>query len=401
MKQLLVYILAGALALFTAGAALRADAQEAPASPQGETLYSAAQLDQLLAPIALYPDALLSQVLMAATYPLEVVAAARWVRDPRNAALKGDALTAALAEQNWGPSVKSLVPFPQVLEMMDTHLDWMQKLGDAFLAQETDVMNGVQRLRSRAVTSGSLKTTDEQVVMPRGQTIVIEPANPRVIYVPVYDPLVIFGVWPYPLYPPYYFPPPPGYIVEPTLITGFYFSAGFATVNWLWGWGYFDWPRHRIHIDPHRFNVINARRPPVTRNIWVHEHYHRRGVPYPSPALRSRFAPVHPAAPAGRRDFRGFEPRPRVAPPATRPRAAPAPRREPRPVVPPAFRDFSSGADVRRDAERGRTSRRDMSPQRPAPSRQSAPPRERRAPGGDADPGRRSGGGDRRSRDGR
>ncbi len=249
MKQLLVYILAGALALFTAGAALRADAQEAPASPQGETLYSAAQLDQLLAPIALYPDALLSQVLMAATYPLEVVEAARWVRDPHNASLKGDALTAALGEKDWAPSVKSLVPFPQVLEMMDTHLDWMQKLGNAFLAQEADVMNAVQRLRSRAVAAGSLRTTDEQVVKHQGQTIVIEPASPEVIYVPVYDPLAIFGVWPYPLYPPYYFPPPPGYIVEPTLITGLYFSAGFVTVNWLWGWGYVDWPRHRIHID--------------------------------------------------------------------------------------------------------------------------------------------------------
>lgn len=260
-------------------------------------------------------------------------------------------------------------------------------------------MNAVQRLRSRAVAAGSLRTTDELVVAPEGRTIVIRPANPGVIYVPVYDPLLIFGVWPYPAYPPFYFPPPPGYIVEPTLITGFYFSAGIVTVNWLWGWGYFDWPRHRVHIDVHRFNVINARRPPVTRNVWVHNHYHRRGVPYPSPSLRSRFAPVRPRVPVPHRDFRGFEPRPRVAPRVTPPRpreTRPAPARPAPRQPPPAFRDFSSGADARRDAERGRTSRRDMSPQRPG----AAPSREGRAPGRGAAPDRRSGGGNRR-RDGR
>lgn len=384
MKQPLVYIAAGILALSAAGAPLRAGAQETPTSPPAGAVYSEAQLDQLLAPVALYPDALLSQVLMAATYPLEVIEAARWVRDPHNASLKGEALTRALGEKDWAPSVKSLVPFPQVLDMMDTHLDWMQNLGDAFLAREADVMNAVQRLRSRAVAAGNLHTGDEMAVVPEGRTIVIRPANPGVIYVPVYDPLVVFGAWPYPAYPPFYFPLPPGYIVAPTLTAGFYFSTGIVTVNWLWGWGYFDWPRHRIHIDVHRFNVINRRRPPITRDVWVHNRYHRRGVPYPSPSLRSRFAPVRPRVPAPHRDFRGFEPRPRAVPQVTPPRTG-EPRRPP-----PAFQDFSSGADARRDAERGRTSRRDMSPRRPAPSR------EERAPRRGATPDRRSGTGDRR-----
>lgn len=421
MKHTLAYILAAVLTLSAAGAPLRAFGQETPATPQAGSLYSEAQLDQLLAPVALYPDALLSQVLMAATYPLEVVEAARWVKDPHNAQLKGDALNAALGDEDWAPAVKSLVPFPQVLEMMDSHLGWMERLGNAFLAQEGDVMNTVQRLRSRAVGAGTLKTSEEQAVKREGQTVVIEPTNPEVIYVPVYDPFIVFGVWPYPAFPPYYFPPPPGYIVEPTLITGFYFSAGFVTINWLWGWSYFDWPRHRVHIDVHRFNVINAHRPPIRRDIWIHDHFHRRGVPYPTPNLRSRFAPLRPGVPERRRDFRGFEEHPRGIPPGAPPRTTPAPRREPHPAppsrpphtgapsplrppagrpLPPAFQDFSGGAGVHRDAERGRTSRRDMSPLRPAPSREGAPSRQGRTPGRGEAPGGRSGG-ERRPRGGR
>jgi hypothetical protein len=136
------------------------------------------ELEQLVAPIALYPDSLMAQILMASTYPLEVVQAGRWAK--KNKDLKGDALTAALEQQNWDPSVKSLVNFPQVLDMMSEKLDWTQKLGDAFLAQQKEVMDTVQKLRAKAEAEGNLKTTKEQkvVVEKETQTIVIESSSP-------------------------------------------------------------------------------------------------------------------------------------------------------------------------------------------------------------------------------
>ncbi len=424
MKELVNHIVAGAFILIAVIGPVSTGAQESPSSTpaSGESVYTEEQLDQLLAPIALYPDALLGQVLMAATYPLEVVEAARWVSDSNNASLKGDALSAALSNEDWAPSVKSLVPFPQVLQMMDTHLDWMEKLGDAFLAQQGDVMSSVQRLRDRAQAAGTLRSTPQQTVAHQGQTIVIEPAEPEVIYVPVYNPAVVYGVWPYLTYPPYYFPPPPGYIVEPSLVTGFYFAAGIITVSWLWDWYHIDWHRHRVDIDAHRFNVINVHRPPITHDVWVHDRYHRRGVPYPSPAVRSRFEPVRPGAPVTHREFRGFDQGTRIIRPATPPRnitrpptripretpprtSAPrvAPRshapRTPSPreagprTPPPAFQDYTNGAGARRDAERGQTSRRSMSSGKFAPSRDGQAPRSggetRGRPGGRRDGGER------------
>lgn len=152
------------------------------------------ELDQLLAPIALYPDSLVSQLLMASTYPLEVVQADRFAK--QNKDLKGDALTKALEQQAWDPSVKSLVNFPQVLTMMSEKLDWTQKLGDAFLAQQKAVMDTVQSLRARAQASGNLKTTTEQKVIVEQKIIRIEPASPQVVYVPVYDPTVVYASGP-------------------------------------------------------------------------------------------------------------------------------------------------------------------------------------------------------------
>ena len=170
--------------------------------------FSQEQLDQLLAPVALYPDSLLTQILMASTYPLEVVKASNWMK--QNKGLKGNALTAALEKQDWDPSVKSLVNFPKILAMMTDQIDWTQKLGDAFLAQQKDVMDTVQRLRAKAQAQGNLKTTKEQKVSTdkSTQTIIIESANPQVIYVPSYSPSIVFGIWWYPAYPPYVFPPP-------------------------------------------------------------------------------------------------------------------------------------------------------------------------------------------------
>ncbi|MBK7414760.1 MAG: DUF3300 domain-containing protein, partial [Dechloromonas sp.] len=166
--------------------------------------FSQQELDQLMAPIALYPDALLALgILMAATYPLEVVEAARWVK--ANPKVTGKALEDAMAKQSWDPSVKSLTSVPQVLAQMNDKLDWTQKLGDAFLAQQGDVMDTVQMLRAKADATGNLKTTEQQVVKTEtqgSQTIyVVESPKPEVVYVPTYNPSVVYGTWWYPTPP--------------------------------------------------------------------------------------------------------------------------------------------------------------------------------------------------------
>ncbi len=174
------------------------------ASAQSQQLLKAEELDQLVAPIALYPDALLAEVLMASTYPLEVVQADRWAT--ANKALKGDQLKAAVDKQSWDESVKSLVATPSVLAMMSEKLDWTQKLGDAVLAQQPDVMDAVQRLRTKAQANNKLTSTKEQKVsvtqQQNKQVIVIEPTVPDTVYVPYYDPAVVYGDWAYPAYPP-------------------------------------------------------------------------------------------------------------------------------------------------------------------------------------------------------
>ncbi len=203
--------------------------QSQPTQSQNNLLTSE-QLDQLLAPIALYPDNLLSEVLMAATYPLEVVEADRW--RTTNKVLKGDALKAAVDNQKWDDSIKSLTAVPDVLQMMSTKLDWTQKLGDAVLAQQADVMDAVQRLRQRAQAQDKLKTTKQQKVSTSQQSgkdyIVIEPVVPDTLYVPYYDPAVVYGAWPYPAYPPYFFPAPP-YLGGAVLASGIAFAAGVAS----------------------------------------------------------------------------------------------------------------------------------------------------------------------------
>jgi hypothetical protein len=170
---------------------------------------SQGELDALLAPVALYPDELLAQMLMASTYPLEIVTAARFVQ--QNPSLTGDALDQALRDQNWDPSVLSLTAYPQVLLMMNDRLDWTQRLGDAFLANQQQVMDTVQTLRSRAQAVGNLQSTPQQTVMNQGGFIDIEPAQPQFVYVPVYDPRVIYGPWSDPVHQPNYWYPPPIY----------------------------------------------------------------------------------------------------------------------------------------------------------------------------------------------
>jgi hypothetical protein len=233
--RFLAIVLILLLAPLATGTARAQDQQAAAGAPQPQVL-DAGQLDQLVAPIALYPDTLLAQVLMASTYPLEVVQADRWAK--ANKSMKGDALTAALDKQDWDASVKQLVSTPTVLDMMNTQLDWTQRLGDAVLAQQADVMDAIQRLRTKAQANGKLETTKEQKVevteQAGKQVIVIEPASPDVVYVPYYEPAVVYGAWPYPEYPAYYFPPAPWYGVGGALARGIAWGAGFAIGHEIW-----------------------------------------------------------------------------------------------------------------------------------------------------------------------
>ena len=235
-------------------APIGATAQTAPApaaAPNAQPL-KPAELDQLVAPIALYPDPLLAQVLMAAAYPLDIVQAGRWLE--ANKTLKGDALKAAVDKQPWDDSIKSLVATPDVLQLMSSKLDWTQKLGDAVVAQQADVMDAIQRLRTKAQANNKLQSTKEQKVsvqqVNNKQYIAIEPTDPEMMYVPYYDPGVVYGDWAYPEYPPYYWPAP-GYIGAGLLATGVAFGAGYALGRWhggnYWG-GNFNWNNNNINI---------------------------------------------------------------------------------------------------------------------------------------------------------
>lgn len=343
---------------------------------QSAPAYTRQQLDQMVAPIALYPDPLVAQILMAATYPLEVVQADRWLQEPQNAALKGDQLAAALQQQPWDPSVKSLVAFPQVLQTMDNNLQWTEQLGDAFLAQQSAVMDSVQKLRGQAQAAGNLQSTPQQAISQQGSAIVIEPANPQMLYVPYYNPAVVYGAWPYPGYPPYYFPPPFGDAYGDGL---FDFGLGFAVIGPFWGWETWDWRNHRININNDRFRGINNGHLANASGIWQHDPGHRGGVPYTSAATRTRYPRDSGQA---RANYRGYS-----AENASHPPAAPFAVREEmtgrsnasgiqvirsehtdQPAVDsfsrsgerpsaPVFESFPNGAQARAQAQRGASSR--------------------------------------------
>jgi hypothetical protein len=257
------------------------------------------QLEQLVAPIALYPDALLMQILMAATYPLEIVQADRFVK--QNPDLTGDALDQALLDEDWDPSVKSLVKLPSVLKQMSENLDWTQDLGDAFLGQQNETLDTVQRLRGKAYEAGNLQSTEQQVVTQEAdQIIVIQSAAPEVIYVPTYSPTVVYGPgWGY---PSYYYPPmypyyPPGY----GLVS---FGVGVAVGAAIWGGASWGWGRNEVDIDINRYNEfnrttnINADRDRINvgqggrgdgnKASWQHDASHRKGVNYKSPEVAQR-----------------------------------------------------------------------------------------------------------------
>jgi len=308
MKKLAGWLMAVAVfgvMLHGLPAAAQAPTEGATAATPDQQLLKAEELDQLVAPIALYPDALLAEVLMASTYPLEVVQADRWVRENKN--LKGDALKAAADKQDWDDSLKSLVATPSVLAMMNTKLDWTQKLGDAVLAQQPDVMDAIQRLRARAQEQNKLKTTKEQIVTVKQeqnkQVIVIEPANPGTVYVPYYNPAVVYGAWPYPAYPPYYFTPP-GYIAGAAIATGLAFGAAYAVGRWASGGSYWgggvNWGGNNINVN-RPVNINNTR-----VNNWQHNSAHRRGVAYDNRNVQQRFGNNNiRSGSQGRMDFRG------------------------------------------------------------------------------------------------
>jgi hypothetical protein len=276
VRPLLTMLLALAVAI---GGVARAQAQGEPPPFKPE------EIEALVAPIALYPDSLLSQVLMASTYPLEIVQAARWVKANPN--VKGDAAVKAVEGQTWDVSVKSLVAFPQVLEPMNEKLDWTQKLGDAFLADQKAVLDAAQRLRQKAQGSGNLQTTEQQKVIveqaaPQQTVIKIEPANPQVIYVPAYNPTVVYGAWGYPAYPPYYWPPssiwyPGGYLAR-----GFAWGVGFAAAGAIFGGC--NWGRGDVNIDVNR--AVNIDKKFNRTNVggggqWQHDASHRPRDQFP------------------------------------------------------------------------------------------------------------------------
>jgi uncharacterized membrane protein YgcG len=326
------FLFALAFSLLTAG--LLAFSQSGDASPPSadqisqpaKPPISQAELDALLAPVALYPDALLSQVLMASTYPLEVVQADRWVQKNKDRTDE-EAMLQELEDQPWDPSIKSLVNVPQALDMMSSKLDWTIKLGDAFIEQEQDVMNTVQSLRQKAQAAGNLISDDQQKVTVEPataaapQVIVIQQANPQVIYVPVYNPTVVYGVWWYPAYPPYYYYPP-RYVYVPGRV--FWYGSGFR-VGFAWGyaWGGCNWHYSSVNVninrnininnkhinyDKYQRNYDRARVDTRDRKTgdWKHDPKHRDGVPYRDRQTSQRYGAAAPAQnERARQDYRG------------------------------------------------------------------------------------------------
>jgi hypothetical protein len=250
------------------------------------------QLDDLVAPIALYPDPLLSQILVASTYPLELVQAFQWLG--RNPGLAGAALTQAAEQQNWDPSVQALVVFPDLVKRLNQDITWTTNLGNAFLSQQADVMDSVQRMRLKAQQAGKLSSTSQETVTTAndsGQPVIqIEPSNPQVIYLPNYDPEYIWGPS---LYYPYasWFYPPGYYGFGIGINMGFYFGGGWG--GWGgWGWQP-GWGGHNIMVNNsfvHRYNFNSRGSASLSgTSAWTHNASHREGVPYSNAAVANRY----------------------------------------------------------------------------------------------------------------
>lgn len=342
--------------------------------------YTRQELEQLLAPIALYPDSVLSQVLMASAYPVEVVEAADWLRRNPQFKDKGDDAVRAVDDQPWDPAVRSLLAFPQVLETLDANRDWTRQIGDAFVYQRAETMSAIQSLRVQAQLAGNLRSSDQVQVVSQDQTILIQSPQPQVVYVPSYNPTVVYGAWPYPAYPPVYLPPPPGYYVGQAIATGIAWGVGLSITHAIWGG--FNWGGNDVNININNFNsvhVSNRQNYLRTGGKWEFDQSHRRDVPFNDRASRDR---VQRDALA-RRDRvpgQGFDgARPGAGPTAgTGGVARPAARPAPRPAVPDrgAFEGFDQPARDRAPIDRGQ-----QLANRPAPSvRPAQPPTARPAP---------------------
>jgi uncharacterized membrane protein YgcG len=302
----IIFILTSALLTANAQTPPKPDSQVAP--PQTQTL-TADQLTDLVAPIALYPDGLLSQVLVASTYPLEVVEAQQWLQ--RNSTLSGTQLTDAAKQQSWDPGVQMLVVFPDVLNRLSQDIRWTTDLGNAFLAQQTDVMAAVQRLRSSAQANRRLTSTPQQTVSTETQdgqpAIVIQPANPDVIYVPVYDPAYVWGppVWGY--YPSLYYPAF-GFGWGPAIDIGFCFGGWGGWGGWGWGPNWFDRTVFVNNLFFHRYGFHGVRDASFNRAPWAHNPDHRLGIPYPNRQLAGRYQAASTASRANFGRFGGYNP---------------------------------------------------------------------------------------------
>ncbi len=258
-----------------------------------EDFFSQAELDQMLAPIALYPDVLLSQVLMAATYPLEIVEASRWSKV--NTGLEGDEAVLAVENLNWDISVKTLVAFPDLIQLMDENLTWTRQLGDAFLMQESQVMDTIQLLRQRSLDAGNLASLEHVRVEQQEEVIIIEPADIQVVYVPYYRPTIVYGDWWWYDYPPYYWDPPMRYYTGVGFHWGhgFHYSTGFH-ISTRFYFSFCDWHRRSIvvHHNYHRYGrhdwdrIRHRPRPVHDVQVWKHNPHHRRGVDYRSDRLQ-------------------------------------------------------------------------------------------------------------------
>jgi hypothetical protein len=283
MKMILTACLS--LALISGGAAF---AQNEPEVTVEAVVFSEQELDQMLAPIALYPDTVLAHILIAATYPLEVVQAARWTE--RNPDLEGDEALKAVDDEDWDPSVKALVAFPDILQRMSEDLDWTQRLGDAFLDDEARITASIQKLRQHAYDEGNLKDVEHVKVVKENETIVIEPAVREVVYVPYYDTRYIYGHWWWDAYPPVYWHHPHYHNTYTSFYWGprVYLSSGFFFSGFHWH------NRHIVVIDHHHHrshNYYSSRQVVRHRDAyrWQHNPRHRRGVDYVNPRTRDYF----------------------------------------------------------------------------------------------------------------
>jgi hypothetical protein len=262
MARILKMAWAAVLALF----ALAAVAQPVPEG-HSQQPFSQAELDQMLAPIALYPDSLLSHVLAAAANPRDVVEAAAWLRTHQD--LRGEAAVDAARHERWDPSVVSLTAFPEVLALMEERRYWTEKLGEAFVEQPRQVMDTVQQLRARADAAGNLQSGEQLVVERRDHDYVIEPASPEIVYVPYYDPRHVYGPWWWADYPPVYWGPWSGYRYVAGYPFGWGYGVRLGSAFWL---GAFDWPRRYLrysHYRPWYYSGRDWRR----GDRWTHDRY--------------------------------------------------------------------------------------------------------------------------------